>query len=493
MIKVTNISFSHPGKIIFDEVSFVVGKSQKVGLVGLNGSGKTTLFNLLSKKEEPSEGTIITNGTIGLVPQEVKSDPEMEKAPDILGYLDPNRSFQMYEIITMLNSLELPNLDLTKKPRNLSGGQKTKLALAKALLTKPDILLLDEPTNFMDQKGKAWVMNFLSGYPNTLILISHDLALMDKAIDKVLHVNSQTKTIDTYKGNHSKYMILKKEKEELLKRQVLAEEKHIKKMEKSLLNMQRFTSEKGIRQKVMLKRRIEKLEGNLPELPSEIRAIKLTLPEPQPVGELPLRALHISKSYGSQKVLTDINFSIKRGERIAIIGPNGAGKSTLIKILAGIMQPDTGEIISSQNLKLGYYSQEFDSFDLNKTLVETVEDKCLKDERFARPFLGKFLFIGNKVFQKVRSLSGGEKTRLAIALLTGSSYNLLILDEPTTYLDTLSQKIILEALKEYKGAMIIVSHTEVFIRDLKPTRAFLLPEAKMVYWDDSLLNKVVVV
>ncbi|CAN5287891.1 hypothetical protein BH10PAT1_BH10PAT1_5970 [soil metagenome] len=179
-----------------------------------------------------------------------------------------------------------------------------------------------------------------------------------------------------------------------------------------------------------------------------------------------------------------------RGERIALIGPNGVGKSTFIKILMGFLEADSGTVIKNENLKIGYYSQEFETFDMEKTVVETFTDAVGQSEGFARAFLGRYMLSGNKIYQKVTTLSGGEKTRLAISLLTANNYNLLILDEPTTYLDVLSQRIILEALKEYKGAMLIVSHTPEFIAELNPTRAYIFPDEKTVYWENSLVNKI---
>ena len=186
----------------------------------------------------------------------------------------------------------------------------------------------------------------------------------------------------------------------------------------------------------------------------------------------------------------DINFSIKRGERIALLGPNGSGKSTFIKILMGIIKPDGGEVIKNESAKIGYYSQEFETFDFQKSVLESFCDGTKKDEWFARSFLGRYMFLQDKVFQNVGSLSGGEKTRLSIAILTGSDNNLLVLDEPTTYLDVISQRVILDALKDYTGTMIVVSHTPDFVKELEPVKAYLFPEEKMIYWEDGLLDKV---
>jgi ATPase subunit of ABC transporter with duplicated ATPase domains len=490
MFKVENLTFSFGEKPLYQGVSFIVGKNQKVGLVGPNGSGKSTLLKILMGEEDGYTGKVEVNGSLAVVPQEVKYDHTMEKSTSVKDYVDPKNEYQSHQLKELFSGLEL-DLLLDDKPQQLSGGQKTKLALARALLSKPEILLLDEPTNFMDQPGKRFVMKFLADYKGCVVVISHDLELMDKAIDKILAVNVQTKKIEEYKGNYSKAMKLKAEKDALTKRKVIAEKKHIKSLEEAVEKLRaRNKSKKGVRARVILQRRIERAKENLPELPEEVRKIKISLPEPAKVGELPIRAIGINKSFGNLEVLKNINFTIIRGERIALVGPNGSGKSTFIKILVGIHNPDSGDIIRNPSLKVGYYSQEFETSDFQKTVIDTFCEETKNNENFARAFLGRYMFLGDKVFQKVGSLSGGEKTRLSIAILTGTNNNLLILDEPTTYLDVVSQRIILEALKGYKGTMIVVSHTPDFISELTPNKAFLFPEQKMVFWDNELLDKV---
>jgi len=480
MISGKNLSYSYGKEPIFKGTSFFVAKNSKVGLVGANGSGKSTLFKLIIGEEYPDEGKIETSGQIISVPQEVKRDEKMEKAETIHDYLDPKNVKEDYELLKIISRLELAHLSLDDAPQFLSGGQKTKLAIARALIFEPDILLLDEPTNFLDTEGKKWVMNFLSKYAKTLIIISHDLNLLDKNITKILEVNTQSKQIEEYTGNYTDYLRLKGDKDALLVRQIHVQERHIVQMKKGWLKISHVKSEKGVRQRINLEKRIEKMENNLPDMPMEAKKIKMQLPEPSWVGEVPLIAEGLSKSFGNKKVLNEVNFDIKRGERIALVGQNGAGKSTLIKLLMETLTADSGEIVKDDKLKIGYYSQEFEVFDFDKTLIETVREKCEMGEEALRSLMGRFLFPGEKVFQKIGSLSGGEKTRLSIATLLAKNYNMLILDEPTTYLDVLSQRLILEALKSYKGAMIIVSHTPEFIEELKPSRKFLLPENKMI-------------
>jgi ATPase subunit of ABC transporter with duplicated ATPase domains len=467
-----------------------VGDNQIVGIAGPNGAGKSTLFKLLMREEHPKEGEIIIDGSIVLVPQEIKYDPNLEKSLTVREYLDEHYLKEDREIIAMLHGLEMRDIQLYESPHGLSGGQKTKLAIIRALLLEPDILLLDEPTNFLDTKGKIWVSKFLADYPKTLLLISHDLKLMDSSIDKVITLNPAKAQIEEYKGNYSQYLKLKEQHDALLTRQIVNETKHVKRMEKSLVGLMSRKSEKGVRQRVQLQKRIERIKESLPPLPKEARGIKVTLPIPQDMSDIPVRVNGISKAYGDKTIVEDFTLIIRKAEKIALVGQNGAGKSTFIKMMVGVNTPDTGEIIKAEKLKIGYYSQELEALDFSKNLIETISEvKAMPIEKI-RAHLSAFLFSGDRVFQKVGSLSGGEKTRLSIALLLLENYNMLILDEPTTYLDVLSQRIILEAIKRYTGTILIVSHTEDFIKELVPDRAILLPEQKVVNWEDELLEKV---
>ncbi len=489
-IRVTDLSFSYGEKPLLIEANFRIEDGQKVGLVGENGTGKSTLLKLFRGEEYPDEGTIQIDGTMELVPQEVKRDPILDTAETVMEYVNPDNEIQEHQIRKLLAGLGIGEMDLESKPADYSGGVKTKLALARALFKEPDILLLDEPTNFMDLEGKKWVMGLLAQYPKTLILISHDLGLMDQAIDRVIYINKHKHQIEEYKGNYSQYKRLQKEAEELLKRKVEAESKHIKQMEKGYKKIQRYKSKKGVKVKVRLKERIRVAKENLPDLPPEVRSIKIQLPEPARSGDILITARSIAKSFDSLQIMNNLDFAIRRGERIALLGPNGVGKSTLIKLLIGQLKPDSGVVEWNPMNKLGYYSQEFEDFDMDKSVLQLFMDKCERMESFCRPFLGKFNFLASKVHQKVGTLSGGEKTRLAIAMLCSTDANLLILDEPTTYLDVMSQRVILDALKAYKGTMIIVSHTEEFIKELAPEKVFLMPEARMDFWLDDYGEKV---
>lgn len=493
MIKVSNLSFSYGGHIVFDDISFLVNDNQKVGLVGPNGAGKSTLLGLISQNQQSDLGRVQVIGSIASVPQEIKHDPALDNSSSIRTYLDPELEHYDFELEQLLKGLELSRLELAGSAKTLSGGQKTRLAITRALLAQPDILILDEPTNYLDAKGKKWVMDFISTYQKSIIIVSHDLSLLDHAIDKILFINAHTKKIEEYKGTYSQFLKLREEKTNLTKKQHKASAAHIQSMQEGLR-----MGTQSVKQRIQLQKRIEREKEKLPELPREATGLKnIRLPEPTRGGQIPISVNHISKSYGENiarpgghKILDDVNFYLTRGEKIAIIGKNGAGKSTLIKIMVGLDTPDSGEVVRDANLKLGYYSQEHEVFDFAETVIKTIQNACHLNDGHIRSILGKFMFSEQKIYQTVGTLSGGEKTRLAIALLVLQDYNLLVLDEPTTYLDVLSQRIILEALKEYKGAMIIVSHTEEFIQELAPSRVLLLPENRIDHWHDEYLAKI---
>ncbi len=491
MIVGKRITFYYGAKMVYEDADFTVPDYYRVGLVGPNGAGKSTLFNLILGKESVSSGSVEVSGRIGFVPQEVKYDEDLEEALSVRQYLDPSLFKTDFELTSMLSGLELGFLDLAQSPKNFSGGQKTKLALARALLAAPDILLLDEPTNFMDVEGKKWVMDFLSTYPGTLVVISHDLQLLDNSLDKVLEVDPVYRKINEYKGSFTQYLAEKEERAALLEKTLKKAREKVERMQAGLGRLQGRTSKKGVRQRVIMQRRVARERDKLPELPQTAKTMKrITFPGPASVGAIPIKASRLSKSYGERQIFDDLSFYLERGERIALIGQNGAGKSTFLKTLVGALQADSGEVIRDERLKTGYYSQEFESFDFQKNVWDTVKESGDFSDSYVRQILSSFLFDQDKYHQTIESLSGGEKTRLAIALLLMQDFNLLILDEPTTYLDVNSQRIILEALKHYKGAILMVSHTEEFIKELGPRRAIFMPEQKVDYWSDYYLDKV---
>lgn len=489
MIQVKNISFGHTGEPLYHQASFSVPKNKKAGLVGLNGSGKSTVFNLLRKHEWPDEGKIVVDGEVLLVPQEVKNDTIQKQSKTVREYLNKARSHKDAVYLQLMHHMELSRISLESNPQKLSGGQKTKLAILYAVLSEPDILLLDEPTNFLDTPGKKWVMHWLSKYKKTLLVVSHDLDLLDRHIDKIIYINKQTREFEEYSGSYSSFKKLKADRDQHLTRYIKNQENRIRRMQKSIQKLKRSNVEKVIRQRVQLEKRVQKIQADLPDLPQEIVNIKLNLPTPAHIGSMPLIVKNISKKFSDTQVLTDVSFSIHKGQRIALIGHNGVGKSTLIKIILGLTDPDFGQVILDDNAQIGYYSQEMENFQPNLNLIETLQQRTQATDGQIRSFLARFMFGKDAWKQAVGSLSGGEKTRLSMATLMLKDYNFLILDEPTTYLDVLSQRIILEALKAYTGTILVVSHTPDFLGELKPDKALLLPEEKFVFWENSLLQQ----
>ncbi len=490
MIRATNVSFSYGYGPVFDGVDFTVAKNDKVGIVGQNGAGKSTLFKLLTRQEFPLDGKLTIDAPFSMVPQEVKYDPALQAATNLYDYVDPTHQFPESKIEEILHGLEFDLKNIGTDLLSLSGGQKTKLALARAFLSKPEILLLDEPTNFLDEAGKRWVMDFLGKYPHTLLIVSHDLDLLDRHIKHVLYLDPHTHKIQTFTGNYTQCMKTKREQELLLVRKIRNEQQHIKQMEEGLVNLRKNTSKKGVRQRVIQERKITRMKDRLPQMPQELRFFTAKFPQPLPVGQVPLRVHEVSKSFGTKRVLHSFSLDVMRGERLALIGPNGVGKTTLIKILTKNLIPDSGEVHQSESLSLGYYSQETATFDDEKTLFEAVQDTHAIPSDKIYGFLKRFLFSVERLNQRIGTLSGGEKTRLAIALLMIHPYNVLVLDEPTTYLDVMSQRIILEALKAYTGTLILVSHTEEFVSELKPNRVVLLPQQKVRVWSADVVSQV---
>lgn len=493
MINVRQVSFSYGYEPVLQDVSFLVPNGKKVGLVGANGAGKTTLLKLLTREEEPSAGTIEISGVMSYVPQEVRHDADFATATNWRTYVDPHHKVSDQRLYPVLTGLEL---DWTKLGSNLneySGGQKTKLALARAFLRQPDILLLDEPTNFLDTAGKKWVMHFLAQYKKTVVVVSHDLKLLDHHISQVLYINPQTHTVDVYTGNYSKFVATKAQMEAHLVRQIRNEQQHIKQLEKSVERLRQYKSDRGVRQRIVLQRRVQRIKDALPPAPPSLRQITMHFPPPAPLGEVAITALHLAKSFGTHSVLSEVNLEIRRGERVALVGPNGVGKSTLIKILTGELVADAGIVRRNPQLSVGYYSQENQTGDDTLTLEQIVANTDRLPSQSIYPFLARFLFTRDRLHQRVGTLSGGEKTRLSIGLLMLYAHNLLILDEPTTYLDVLSQRVILEALKDYPGALLLVSHTPEFVSELKPDKVLLLPQNRTRTWSAELLDEVSVI
>jgi ATP-binding cassette subfamily F protein 3 len=561
MLEVKGLSLSWDGKYLLEGASFVIGRGEKVGLVGVNGAGKTTLLQAIHGEFEPDSGTISRPKRLGYLGQERLADallagqaradragpvmvrdvmlagrnlgalaaelreieerlaeataPNNAAAPvesaldELLArYGELEAQFGLaggynaeHEIAELLKGLGLGNVELDLPVAGLSGGQKTRLALARVLFAAPDLLLLDEPTNHLDGPATRWLMEYLARFEGALLLISHDLALLDRAISRVLHLDAATHTLTAYTGNYSSYQRQRTQAEGLAAAQAERQKAKIARLEEQADWMRHKTASMARRAKV-LDHLVERMREELPDparLPRKERALTLNLPLARQSGHLVFRVERLSKSYGGPPVLSNLNFEVERGQRLVVIGRNGAGKTTLLRILAGIIQPSLGKVQAGHQVDIGYYAQEHESLHAGLTLLEELRLAAsemphrtgpVPGDGQLRSLLGCFLFSGSQAFQKVGSLSGGEKTRLALARLMLGGYNTLLLDEPTNNLDPISRDQVRETLADYRGTLVIVSHDTQFVEALQPDLALVLPAGVVRYFDQSQLALV---
>ncbi|HEU5368686.1 MAG TPA: ABC-F family ATP-binding cassette domain-containing protein, partial [Ktedonobacterales bacterium] len=395
----------------------------------------------------------------------------------------------------------LDDVELDRPVGKLSGGQKTRLALARVLFAAPDLLLLDEPTNHLDGPATRWLMGYLAHFEGAVMLVSHDLALLDRAITRILHLDAMTRTLTAYTGNYSSYMRQRTQAEQSAAAEAERMRAKIARLEEQA-NWMRGKTEKMARRAKVFDHLVEKMREEMPDpstLPRRERALKLDLPIARQSGHLVFRVEQLSKSYNGPPVLTNLSFEIERGQRLVVIGRNGAGKTTLLRMLAGLTPPSRGQIRTGHQVDLGYYAQEHESLHPALTLLEELRLAASEmphrngeppSDGQLRSLLGRFLFSGEQAFQKAGSLSGGEKTRLALARLMLGGYNTLLLDEPTNNLDPISRDRVRQALESYRGTLVIVSHDTDFVAALQPDLALQLPGGVIRYFDNELLAMV---
>ncbi len=502
-------------RVLLEDATFRIAAGDRIGLVGRNGAGKTTLTKTLAGETQPTGGTITRSGEVGYLPQDprtgnldvvamdrilsargldqiVRSMRETEGA--MASAIDETRDAAMErytrlearftaaggyaaesEASRISSNLGLDERVLGQTIGTLSGGQRRRVELARILFSGVETLLLDEPTNHLDADSILWLRDFLKGYAGGLIVISHDVDLLRATVNKVFHLDANRGELDQYNLGWDAY-ILQRETDEKRRRRERANTEKKAAVLLAQADKMRAKATKAVAAQNMA-RRAERMLSSLDEARVSDKVAKLRFPEPAPCGKTPLTAIGLSKSYGSQEVFTDVGLAIDRGSRVVVLGFNGAGKTTLLRMLAGLDTPDTGEVRPGHGLKLGYYAQEHETLDLDRTVVENLRTSApdLTDTQ-VRSVLGSFLFSGDDAEKPVKVLSGGEKTRLALAALVVSSANVLLLDEPTNNLDPASREEILAALRGYKGAVVLVSHDEGAVAALDPERVVLLPD-----------------
>ncbi|WP_113717881.1 ABC-F family ATP-binding cassette domain-containing protein [Arthrobacter dokdonensis] len=529
MITVQDLELRAGARLLMDEVSFRIDKGDKIGLVGRNGAGKTTLTRVLAGEGLPAGGKVTRSGEIGYLPQDPRT-PDMEQlAKDrILAARDldkvitklraaehdmasednnvRDKAMRRYdrleqeflagggyaaeaEAAAISSNLALPERILNQPLKTLSGGQRRRVELARILFSGAQTMLLDEPTNHLDADSIAWLRDFLKSHQGGLIVISHDTELLEATVNKVFHLDANRATIDQYNLGWKKYLAQRETDERARRRErANAEKKAGVLMDQA--NKMRAKATKAVAAQNMAKR-AERLLAGLEDVRAQDKVAALRFPDPSPCGKTPLMAEGLSKSYGSLEIFTDVSLAIDRGSKVVILGLNGAGKTTLLRMLAGVSQPDTGEIIPGHGLKVGYYAQEHDTLDVTRTVLENMRASAgTMNDAEVRGILGSFLFSGDDVNKPAGVLSGGEKTRLALATIVASSANVLLLDEPTNNLDPASRAEILGALKNYSGAVVLVSHDEGAVEALDPERVVLLPDGDEDLWSRDYLDLI---
>ncbi len=529
MITAQHLEVRAGARLLMSDVSFRVGAGDRVGLVGRNGAGKTTLTRILAGEALPAAGAVQRSGSVGYLPQDPRSgDPEQLARERILSARglddvvrrlreseqqmasdDPGmreRAMRRYsradaelhagggyaaesEAARIAASLGIEERVLHQPLRTLSGGQRRRVELARILFSGAETLLLDEPTNHLDADSIIWLREFLKAHRGGLVVISHDTGLLDETVNRVFHLDANRAEIDIYNMGWTAYLAQREADERRRKRERSNAERKASALLEQAGKM-RAKATKASAAQSMMKRAERLLDGIEGERQGD-RVAKIAFPAPAKCGKTPLTAAELSKSYGSLEVFTDVDLAVDRGSRVVVLGLNGAGKTTLLRILAGLDRPDTGQVDPGHGLKLGYYAQEHETLDTSRTVLENLHANApqLTDTE-ARSVLGSFLFSGDDADKLAGVLSGGEKTRLALAILVVSSANVLLLDEPTNNLDPASREEVLAAIRSYEGAIVLVTHDEGAVFALQPDRVLILPDGVEDLWTEDYAELV---
>jgi ATPase subunit of ABC transporter with duplicated ATPase domains len=528
-ITASGIDLRAGARLLLQGATFRIGPGDKVGLVGRNGAGKTTLTRVLAGEGLPAAGSVTRGGELGYLPQDPRTgdletvaldrilsargldeavrrmraaEERMASADDatrdkaMRRYTNAEAEFTSQggyaaesEAAAIASSLGLPERVLAQQIGTLSGGQRRRVELARILFSGADTLLLDEPTNHLDADSIVWLREFLRAHKGGLIVISHDVELLEATVNRVFHLDANRCEIDVYNVGWKAYLTQRETDERRRKRERANVEKQAAQLQNQA-NRMRATATKAKAAQNMA-RRADRLLSGLEETRRHDKVAKLRFPTPAPCGKTPLRAAELSKSYGSLEIFTDVDLAIDKGSRVVILGLNGAGKTTLLRILGGIDKPDTGEVQPGHGARLGYYAQEHETLDPTRTVLDNMRSAApnlLEPEM--RKVLGSFLFSGDTVDQLAGTLSGGEKTRLALATLVVSAANVLLLDEPTNNLDPASREEVLNALRSYEGAIVLVTHDEGAVDALDPERVLLLPDGVEDLWSPDYADLV---
>lgn len=530
-MNIQNLTMSFGLQTIYDNVSFQINENDKVGIVGVNGAGKSTLFNLILGKLTPDEGKIIikNNINIGYLPQvitdEIPNDDitvfeylllgrpieelknkltnlyekiatiedqkelnhylkEITKVEDKLTYYDEyNAESTLLKIITGMN-IDDKLLDL--KLKNISGGQKSKIAFARLLYSKPEIMLLDEPTNHLDIDTKDYIISYLKKYHGMILVISHDIEFLNEVTTKTLYVDKIKHNVEIYNGNYQKYLKIKEERDLAKKRLFEKQQKEEEKLKNIISKYIRGNEKKANIAKDRIKK-LERLQSEKVTIEKENKYAKFKMKINYPSYTIPLACQNLTFGYTEDNLLYEnLNFDLTRGEKLLVVGENGIGKTTLLKLIMNYLTPLEGKIIIGAKTNIAYYAQEHEILDSNKTILENFNSFGLPEYEL-RKVLGSFLFSGNEINKRISVLSPGERSRVALAKISLSGANTLLLDEPTNHLDPMTQIIIADTFSDYEGTMLVVSHNLDFVDNLNINRMLLLPSGKITYYDRDIV------
>jgi ATPase subunit of ABC transporter with duplicated ATPase domains len=527
VLEVRHLSVEVAGLPILEDLTLSLRRGDKVGVVGRNGAGKTSLLGVIAGETPPLAGSARVRGALGYLrqdPRQHRSDEErsgLEHVLEARGLLSIGARLEKErlaleehptatriarfakleeryraaggyageaDVRRIASGLGLAQDRLDLPVPALSGGERRRLELARILFAGSDVLLLDEPTNHLDSDAKAWLMKFLSAYKGALVVVSHDLGLLDTSITRILHLDRDG--VVQYRGTYSEYREARKRDEARLRALAERQQAEIRRLE-TLADAMRGSTAKRARKAKTLDTRVSHLEAKAIQGPARERRVRYRFPDPPHSGNLVLEATGLTKGYGGPPVFEDISFTIGRGERLLVMGLNGAGKTSLLKILAGVTTADEGSFRLGAGVALGYYAQEHENLRDGVSVFAHVRSGSAEaSDQDLRSLLGMFGLHGDVAFQDAGTLSGGEKTKLALAQLVAGRRNLVLLDEPTNNLDPPSRTAVAEALGTWKGTMILVSHDIGFVEALAPDRVLMMPEGELDFWSDDLLELV---
>ncbi len=532
-MQIKNLTMSFGNQELFNNININIDDYEKVGIVGLNGAGKSTFLKIVYGQISPDKGKVIikNNTRVAYLPQVIKDEipeenitvfdflllgrpidklnKELEKLYIELSAAEESKLNDLYKKINIINQeleywesysaentllkiIDGMNIDdnLLEKPLNtLSGGQKSKIAFARLLYSKPEIILLDEPTNHLDIDTKEYIINYIKNYKGGVYVISHDIEFLNEVTTKTLFLDKRLKTFELFNGNYDKFKKVIDHHELEIERKIEKQQEEEIKLRKII---EKYTNSSGNRKKMAQDRekKLEKLLKDKITSPVKSKELNLKININRESTKYPLTVDKLSFKYDKSSkryILHNLSFSLSKGEKFLIVGVNGVGKSTLLKLIMNRLTPDKGEIIIGDKTDLGYYAQEHELLDNNKSIIDNFNDIDISTKEL-RNVLGRFLFYEDDVYKKVSILSPGERSRLSLAKLSLTGANLLVLDEPTNHLDPETQKIIANTFKTFKGTMLVVSHNPEFVDNLGIERVLILPTGQIDYYKRDIIE-----